>query len=308
MTPQERKLIADLFDRLAPLEDNPRDPDAVQSINDGLDRAPNALYPLVQSVLVQDEALKRADARIRELEDELGMSQGAPQEQSSFLDSMRDTMRGRRDQGSVPSVRPGGQQNWNDAPEQATGSPWRTTRLPPQEPQWNAGGPPPQSQAPWPPQSQAPWNAAPGPGPGPGPGQPQPPYGSPGGGSFLGTAAAAAVGAIGGSMLTNTLKGMLGGGQQGQAHAALDPAGKAGGSSGPTAAGGDLSREAGLNDVASAGSNRMASYDNSGESQRTGLFNTAANDADAYEDDDGDDDGDYDGDDDGDFGDDTDLA
>ena len=60
MTPQERKLLEELFERLALLENNPRDPDAVNAINQGLERAPNALYPLVQSVLVQDEALKRA--------------------------------------------------------------------------------------------------------------------------------------------------------------------------------------------------------------------------------------------------------
>ena len=78
MTPQERKLIDELFDRLASLERNPRDPDAVRAINEGLQRAPNALYPLVQTTLVQDEALKRADARIRELEQELELEPGEP--------------------------------------------------------------------------------------------------------------------------------------------------------------------------------------------------------------------------------------
>jgi hypothetical protein len=43
MTPQERKLIDELFDRLASLENNPRDADAVRAINDGLRLAPNAL-------------------------------------------------------------------------------------------------------------------------------------------------------------------------------------------------------------------------------------------------------------------------
>ena len=61
MTPQERKLIDELFDRLESLENTPRDPDAVAAINQGLERAPNALYPLVQTALVQDEALKRAE-------------------------------------------------------------------------------------------------------------------------------------------------------------------------------------------------------------------------------------------------------
>ena len=106
MTPQERKLIDELFDRLASLERNPRDPDAVRAINEGLQRAPNALYPLVQTALVQDEALKRADARIRELEDELELEPGEPVKQPGFLDSMRDALLG-KPQGSVPTVRPG---------------------------------------------------------------------------------------------------------------------------------------------------------------------------------------------------------
>jgi hypothetical protein len=89
MTPQERKLIDELFDRLASLERNPRDPDAVRAINEGLQRAPNALYPLVQTALVQDEALKRADARIRELERSSARA-GRAGEAAGFLDNMRD--------------------------------------------------------------------------------------------------------------------------------------------------------------------------------------------------------------------------
>src|SRR5205085_4918955 len=112
MTPQERKLIDELFDRLASLENAPRDGEAVRAINDGLQQAPNALYPLVQTALVQDEALKRADARIRELEDELGVESGEPVKQAGFLDNMRDALLG-KPQGSVPQVRSG-----------AAASPW----------------------------------------------------------------------------------------------------------------------------------------------------------------------------------------
>ena len=75
-------------------------------ISEGLQRAPNALYPLVQTALVQDEALKRADARIRELESQLGIAAAEQPRQGGFLDSMRDALTG-RSQGSVPSVRPG---------------------------------------------------------------------------------------------------------------------------------------------------------------------------------------------------------
>ena len=109
MTPQERQMLSELFERLASLENTPRDPEALAAINDGLRRAPNALYPLVQTVLVQDEALKRADARIRELEDELGIAPAQPQGQGGFLDNMRNALLGQREpQGSVPSVRPDG--------------------------------------------------------------------------------------------------------------------------------------------------------------------------------------------------------
>src|SRR5947209_101149 len=68
MTPQERQLIDDLFDRLSRVESAPRDPEAMAAIAEGLRRAPNAVYALVQTVLVQDEALKRANSRIQELE------------------------------------------------------------------------------------------------------------------------------------------------------------------------------------------------------------------------------------------------
>ena len=57
MTPQERQLVSELFDRLASLEGERRDPDAERAIVAGLDQAPNAIYPLVQTVLVQDELI-----------------------------------------------------------------------------------------------------------------------------------------------------------------------------------------------------------------------------------------------------------
>jgi hypothetical protein len=92
MTPQERQLVDDLFDRLAKVEGAPRDSEAAAAIQDGLRKAPNALYVLVQTVLLQDEALKRAGTRIQELE-----QAHAPEQSQSggFLDSMRDTIFGK---------------------------------------------------------------------------------------------------------------------------------------------------------------------------------------------------------------------
>jgi hypothetical protein len=112
MTPQESQLVEDLFDRLAKLETQPRDTAAERLIADGATRAPHALYALVQTALVQDEALKRANARIEELQAQLqDRIEDAPRqepEQRSFLDSMREAFGGSsQPRGSVPSVRAG---------------------------------------------------------------------------------------------------------------------------------------------------------------------------------------------------------
>ena len=261
MTPQERKLIDELFDRLQSLEESPRHEDAVDAINAGLDRAPNALYPLVQTVLVQDEALKRADARIRELEEKVGTATPQGAQQPGFLDNMRDSIGQREPQGSVPSVKPGAdakakQNLWGPAYDQSQSAP-------------------PQGQPAYADQS---WGGA-----------PQPPQGQ--GGSFLGTAAAAAAGVVGGALLMNSFKGMFGGQQPGQARNAFDqPGGGAPWDQNP-AGGGDLARQAGIDDLGKGG--RTAAYDDGAASDRAGLFDVAANDSeedDEYmDDDDGDD-------------------
>jgi hypothetical protein len=218
MTPEERKLVTDLFDRLATLEDAPRDPEAERLIRDGLRQAPNAVYALVQTTLVQDEALKRADAHIRELE-----GAAEPPRDKSFLGGVRDTLLGR---GSVPSVRPG------EPPPSGLSPAWRT-EAPPSAPSsaWRTGAQP----------------MAPAPAPEPAAAAP----GRSGASSFLGTAAAAAAGMVGGSLLLSGIRGMMGGGAGG-AHAAFNPGG--GGSSpwgggGGSIAGSDLSRQAGLDDM-----------------------------------------------------------
>ncbi len=235
MTPEERRLLDELFGRLATLERAPRDPEAVAAINEGLRRAPNALYPLVQTVLLQDEALKRADVRIRELEAGLGIDSAQPaQQQEGFLDSMRDALFGRREsqQGSVPSVR-GGSGGWNPLP--SGGQPMGSPPL---------GAP----QRPMPGQDS----------------------GGPGGGSFLGTAAAAAAGVVGGALLMNSLGGLFGG-KQGQAQGAFDGSG-AGSPWGGGNSGGDLARQAGLDDIRGSG----AAAAQGGGQERYGAFDSRA--------------------------------
>ena len=275
MTPQERQLIDDLFDRLAKLESAKRDPEAMSAIMQGLRNAPNAVYALVQTALVQDEALKRADMRIQELE--AGAGQQA--QSGGFLDSMRDAIFGQnqqhgQNQGSVPNVR---------APEMAGGS----------RPAWNTGQVLQQGQP---------------------PGQyGQPAYGQPyggaqqqpsafgGGGSFLGTAAAAAAGVVGGSLLAGSIRSMMGGGGNHQSFG--DTAGHSGGIEDrrpwSDQSGGNLAKDAGINDIGSSGRQRADNNDNDSGS-RQGFFDSASHDdddtdhdSDGFDGDDGDGDSDY---------------
>jgi hypothetical protein len=105
MTPQESELVDELFNRLVQLETAQRDPEVQRLIADGLRRAPHAVYALVQTVLLQEEALKRANARIEELQAQGSTAAEPEQRSASFLDSMREAFGGRAPRGSVPSVR-----------------------------------------------------------------------------------------------------------------------------------------------------------------------------------------------------------
>ena len=187
MTPQERQLINELFQRLASLENNPRDPDAEAMIREGLRRAPNAVYSLVQSVLVQDEALKAANNRIQDYEQQSGGPQHEEQPRG-FLDTMRASVFGRDEQrGSVPRVPQSG------APA-GRSDPWgQQQAYAPQQGYPQQQGFPPGYQA----------------------GAPMQPQAGGGGGSFLGTAAAAAAGMIGGSLLMNGIRSAMAGHQGG---------------------------------------------------------------------------------------------
>jgi hypothetical protein len=241
MTPQEQQLVADLFDRLASLEGQRRDPDAERLIREGLGRAPNSVYALVQSVLVQDEALKRANGRIEELERAIA----APAESGGgFLDSMRNAIMGRdQPRGSVPSVRAGGMGSsgvWGSGP--GAGQPQGAPQAAPQGyPQGY-----PQQQGGY-------------------------PMGAPtgGGGSFLGTAAATVAGVVGGAMLLDGIRSMMGSHHSfagdydhagGVAHAAASPW-----DSGGDRGSGNLARDAGLGDIGGGG-DRAAAYDDSSRS------------------------------------------
>lgn len=223
MTPQEAQLVDDLFDRLAKLESAPRDAAAERLVSDGLQRAPHAVYALVQTALVQDEALKRANARIEELETQTADAEAAEQRPASFLDTMREAVTGRATaRGSVPRVRP---------------------PMPGTQPQnlRSAGAQPETFQ----PQGSQPQG-----------GYPPPPPGYPGGapfspgGSFLGNAASTAAGVIGGSLLLNGIRSAFGKevgsfGSKSSGGAASDSASASSKTADPSAGTSDLGRDLG---------------------------------------------------------------
>lgn len=251
MTPQERQMIDDLFDRLAKLENAPRDADAAAAIAQGLRSAPNAVYPLVQTVLLQDEALKRANSRIQELEQ---AHPNAPPQSGGFLDSMRDAIFGPGSQShsSVPNVPPpAGRPVWNSGQVLQQGQPGGPTYAQPSsQPYGQPYSAPPSS------------------------------FGG-GGGSFLGTAAAAAAGMVGGSLMLNSIRSMMGGSHYGFGGTTIINEPSPGG---PWRDQSDsqLARDAGVNDVGLADNH---ADDNS----RSGLMDQASNDTDDHDDGDHDD-------------------
>jgi hypothetical protein len=99
MQQQERELISGLFDRLQPFESQPRDGEAEALIKECIARQAASPYLLVQTVLVQEQALKAAQERIAELEGKADQAQG--QAASSFL-------------GSAPRIGP-----WGSPPAQS---------------------------------------------------------------------------------------------------------------------------------------------------------------------------------------------
>ncbi|MDI1283808.1 MAG: DUF2076 domain-containing protein [Reyranella sp.] len=114
MQAQERDLITGLFGRIQQFETQPRDPEAEALISGSVVRQPAAPYLLVQTVLVQEQALKAAQERIAELEAKVS---AAPAAATSFL-------------GSAPKISPWGTQLSQSAPAPSTRSPLQAAVAP----------------------------------------------------------------------------------------------------------------------------------------------------------------------------------
>ncbi|MFA5958645.1 DUF2076 domain-containing protein [Hyphomicrobium sp.] len=94
MNREEQQLIEDLFARLRNFGGaGGKDPDAQALISDLIRRSPDAPYYLAQTVIIQQQALERAEARMSELEEAASRPQQSASRGGSFLSG-----------GSVPSA------------------------------------------------------------------------------------------------------------------------------------------------------------------------------------------------------------
>jgi len=177
MTPEERQLIAGLFDRMRSYGAPDKDREAEALIAQSVRANPDATYMLVQSVLVQEQALEASNNRVQDLEEQLRAMEGAQAPRGSrtgsFLGGAWDSggRRGEEARSSVPQVG-----------ARATPSAYEN-RSP-----WSQGASQPQSPQP----------------------QQAPP--APSGGGFMKSALATAAGVAGGMVLADSLRNMLGGG------------------------------------------------------------------------------------------------
>ncbi|MCB1536891.1 MAG: DUF2076 domain-containing protein, partial [Rhodoblastus sp.] len=116
MSPEERQVLVELFQRTNAAAGQPRDKDAEAFITEAVRLQPYAPYLLAQAVLLQEQAMKSASERMQQLEAENQqlrdqVAQGGPaaqqQGQGGFLGGLGSLFGGGQAQ-SAPPPRPGG--------------------------------------------------------------------------------------------------------------------------------------------------------------------------------------------------------
>ncbi len=191
MTPQERDVIAGIFDRLKQAANQPRDPEAERFIADRLREQPYAPYAMAQSVYVQEQALINLQAQVENLQAELEELQrrpAQPAQSGGFLSGIfgggqqaPEPARSR----SVPA--------FPQRSEQGPSSAWSNQQPGMQQPGMQQPGMQGQQPGPWANQAAQ-----------------QPPAR---GGGFMASALTTAAGVAGGMMLGSVLTNAFSGGQ-----------------------------------------------------------------------------------------------
>ena len=173
MSPEERQLLAGLFDRTRAASANPRDKEAEAFIAEAVREQPYATYLLAQAVIVQDQALGAANEKLQQLEARVKELEAAQASGGgSFLGGLFGGGRPAAPT-SVPSA---------GAAPSAAPSPWGRQQAAPPQQQYAQ------------PQYAQPMQQA----------QPQA-----SGGSFLQGALGAAAGVAGGMLLANSISGLF---------------------------------------------------------------------------------------------------
>ncbi|KAA5598954.1 DUF2076 domain-containing protein [Blastochloris sulfoviridis] len=220
MSPEEKTVIAGIFDRLAQAEGQPRDAEAERFIAERIQAQPYAPYVMAQAIYVQEQALTNLNQEVEQLRAEVEelsrRPQAAPQGSSGFLSGLFG--------GGAPQPQPQPQyQSYQSQPNRPAA---------PMQPE--TGGP-----------SSGPWGRAqPAPAAGPWGQQAAPGQrgGGLGGGGFLAGAMSTALGVAGGMMIANALSSAFSGGDEASKLAGglgLGESGKESGNSSPAAAGSD---------------------------------------------------------------------
>jgi uncharacterized protein len=181
MSPEERQLLAGLFERLKGAASAPRDQEAEAFINNEIKTQPAAPYLLAQTVIVQEHALQAAGQRLQELEGRVRELQAQAQEKPAAGGFLGGLFGG----GAAAPQRPAPQLN-----VASPGGPWGA------QPQPNAYAPQPgyaPQQGGFAPQAQQ----------------------QGGSNSFLKGALGAAAGVAGGMLLADSIRGLFHGGGAG---------------------------------------------------------------------------------------------
>ncbi len=202
MTPQERDVIAGIFDRLKQAANQPRDPEAENYIAQRLREQPYAPYAMAQAVYVQETALTNLQAQVEDLQAQLRDLQTrqaeAPAASGGFLSGIF---------GGSPAAQPARPRSVPSFPSRGQDAP---------SPAWTGQQPGAMQAAPGQPGQVQPGQAQQAPGPWGNAAQQAPGRG----GGFMATALTTAAGVAGGMMLGSVLSNAFGGGS---AQAATKP-------------------------------------------------------------------------------------
>lgn len=189
MTPQERDVIAGIFDRLKQAANQPRDPEAEQFIAERLRAQPYAPYAMAQSVYVQETALTNLQTQIEDLQAQLRELQSRPAEAPAPAGGFLSGIFGG---GAQPAPRPRSVPAFPQRAQDGPSAAWSGQQQQPAAMQAAPGGPGGQP-GPW--SNQAAQQQAPG-----------------RGGGFMATALTTAAGVAGGMMVGSMLTNAFGGG------------------------------------------------------------------------------------------------